>query len=623
MNAVLLALLVSALLLIQALTGGTRLVLAFPAYGLLALAAVLSVVKRPVGRPQWACLAGLVAMVGCVLVRAACSPVEHLTFQDVFLVVACATAYLLVTLHLQGPRLLGWLLAALLLAALAQSGLAFRQFARGDSFMLFGFIRPALGRRASGFFISPNHLAGFLEVMGTMALSFTIWADCRGWVRALLGYATLVFFAALALTGSRGGYLSVLVALAAFGFLSLSVVHALDRRRALLLGMAAVVGLLALSGGVVSLLGRSDLLQNRMDSLRSQFTGGRFDFRIYNWEAALDQWRLSPLVGTGAGTHLYFGRLFRRPQIQSDPVHAHSDYLELLAEYGLVGAVCVFFFVGAHVWSGLRHLGRVVEKEIVPTGYLRNDRAALYIGALSSIAAYAAHSAIDFNLHIPANALLLSLVFAMLGGFRSAPIAPGEVQLLAGAEVWPLRSLLTILGGAASLGIYSTVSNEYWTEKMRQGLVAKEYDEVIALGSKAGQTVRNPETYFYLGEANRLMGLGIRVRAIRSARFEAAVNWYRQALTLFPQDDIAWLRLAECYDSLRRFPEADTAYVTALRLDPNFGVLYAFYAADLRLRGHREVAEELSKIAQGLALKDLREVGEHPLESPRQIGIQP
>ena len=53
------------------------------------------------------------------------------------------------------------------------------------------------------------------------------------------------------------------------------------------------------------------------------------------WKAAIDQAKMNPVVGTGAGTYQYLARLFRPPFTQSDPVYAHNDYLQLLAEYGI------------------------------------------------------------------------------------------------------------------------------------------------------------------------------------------------------------------------------------------------------------------------------------------------
>jgi len=73
------------------------------------------------------------------------------------------------------------------------------------------------------------------------------------------------------------------------------------------------------------------------------------------WLAAIDQFRKSPAIGTGAGTYLYYGRLFRRIQVQADPVHVHNDYLELLAEYGILGMIAMAVFLAAHTRRGLQN----------------------------------------------------------------------------------------------------------------------------------------------------------------------------------------------------------------------------------------------------------------------------
>jgi len=95
-------------------------------------------------------------------------------------------------------------------------------------------------------------------------------------------------------------------------------------------------------------MSHSYLLMHRMQTMVAK------DVRIYNWQAAIDHIRVSPWIGTGSGTHLIYGRLYRRMQIQADPVHAHCDYLELVAEYGVVGGICMLLFVVAHIRSGWR-----------------------------------------------------------------------------------------------------------------------------------------------------------------------------------------------------------------------------------------------------------------------------
>ena len=70
------------------------------------------------------------------------------------------------------------------------------------------------------------------------------------------------------------------------------------------------------------------------------------------WAAAIPQFELAPAFGTGAATYLYYGRMFRDPQVQNDPIRSHNDYLELLAEYGLAGVAGLLLFLGAHLWLG-------------------------------------------------------------------------------------------------------------------------------------------------------------------------------------------------------------------------------------------------------------------------------
>ena len=331
----------AALLGIDCLLGGTRLLFSLPCYGLIAVAAVLSVFSRPArgARQVWLPLVSTGVLVAYVGVRARLSPIDYLWWSDYYQVLACAMVYSLVAFHLGSPRSLAWLFAGLLVLALAESLIGFRQFSSGDDFMLFGFTRPPMGRRAGGFFISPNHLAGFLEVVGILTVSFACWSTWRGWLRGLLGYFAVVIYGALAVTASRGGYVSAGVSLVVFGLLSVLVIGSVDRSRALLLSLAGVVVLALGAVGAVQVMSQSALLNSRLQSIDEQARGVQLDWRVYNWQAALAQARLAPLFGTGAGTYLPYARFFRHPRMQSDYVHAHCDYLEMAAEYGGAGLV--------------------------------------------------------------------------------------------------------------------------------------------------------------------------------------------------------------------------------------------------------------------------------------------
>jgi O-antigen ligase len=613
-NALLLAPFLSALLLIHALIGGTRLLYSLPAYGLLAVAAILACLAKPAApaaRPAVSCLITTGLLVAWVVVRAMLSPVAYLWWIDFYMVLGCAVVYLLVTHYFTGTSERQIILGALMLLALVDAVVALYQFSRGNDFMLFGFRRPPSGRRASGMLISPNHLAGFLETIGLLALSCACWSRWRAWVRILAGYVALMCFAGIAVSGSRGGYLATVAGLLTFGVISVAIVAAFDRTRALVIG---VVGTVALGGGgafALYLMNESPLLRGRLELLSSQFAGStRLDVRIYNWQATLDQFRVSPWIGTGAGTHIYYGRYFRRAPLQHDPVHAHCDYLELIAEYGIVGGAAMALFLGAHVRSGVRRLSGVVRGDMLPRGEMSHDRAGLIIGALSAVGAMAIHSVVDFNLHIPANALVFAVVFSLLAGENG--LTSAQPRLLH----WS-RFALPALGLWLALAGLPKIRGEYWTNWARKAFNRLELNRAIAFSRKAiVAEPQNPDGYFYLGEANRGLASSLRQRTLRVPFFRESVDAFRRGLDQFPQDEETWVRYGQALDGLQDFATADTAFRTAIDLDPNLGILYAYYAAHLRLCGRFEEADVQIANARKYAIRNVAPIVERALDAP-------
>ena len=338
-----------------------------------------------------------------------------------------------------------------------------KQFSAGDDWMPFGFLRAPNGRRASGMMISPIHFAGYLEAIGIVGLSMVFWSTWRGWVRGLTAYVVVMCYVGVALSGSRGGYLSSAFSLVMFALISLWALRRAAPQRFRGAALATLIGLLAFAGLAFFGIRQSADLSKRLDNLFGTRETAH-DVRIYNWQAALDQFRVSPVVGTGAGTHLYYGRLFRRPQLQADPEHAHCDYLELLAEYGIVGAAGMTAFLFFHIASLLRAVARnTATPTETPFESCRDNRLAIQIGVLSAIAAYLAHSVVDFNLHIPANALLFAFLFGMAANPQSTAAEPDA----------PLRTVRAFQLALPALGAWILASGfpklpaEDLTEKAR------------------------------------------------------------------------------------------------------------------------------------------------------------
>ena len=557
----------------HALTGGTRPVFSLPVYALIAVAGLLAGTVPCHGAPDRNCLRATGVLFSYLLLRAAFSPLPYLARADIFLMLSCLLIYLLTAsvVVTAGQRMR----VVYLLMALAgiHSLVSIVQAAQGEDFMLFGFVRPANGARASGMLVNPNHLAGFLEIAGVMGLSVAWWSGRRPAVKIVAGYATVCCYIGLLLTQSRGGVLCAVFSLLVWMALTLRASYVGGSHsfgRALVLGIGAVAVLLCIG---VFFVATHDEMRER---LATAF--GR-DIRVSNWQAALDQFRLAPVFGTGAGTHLYLGRLFRRADLQVDPIHAHNDYLELLAEYGVVGVVGMAAFLALHAAQALRALGRMAR---AVEGTARDDLA-LVIGALAAFAALGAHSFLDFNLHIPGNALVMAFAFGILARPDTLAEVPAPATAAPGVGK-PGRSL-PLLGGAVLVLSLVAWPGEFFSDRARILLRDEQYPEAIAAATRALRLDSwNPVTRLHLGESLRLQAELEPAYADRQARRQEAERAFQQGLRLFPQDENLLVRRGQVLDRLKRFDEAEASFQAALAADPRLDVLRQLYEKHRELR---------------------------------------
>lgn len=625
MNYVYLALLVAGMGVIQWLIGGTRLLFGLPGYGIIAVASVLTVftMHKARSRPALWCLISTAVLFSYILIRCHYSPYDYFARPDFFMVLGCLMVYLLVGFYITGSRQRMVFIGFLILVALLNVWVGVIQFTQGNEYMIQGFIRAASGMRASGLLISPNHYGGYLEAVAIMALSLAWWSRLKIWVKMLLFYSVVICYFGIAISGSRGSYFSSLTSLLLFAVISLNAVRVVDRQKFLRISVVVVFILtIAVTGGV-SLMLRSSFLKQRMSLMMN--TDMRKDTRIYNWQASLDQFYVSPAFGTGAGTHLYYGRLFRRPQLQSDPVHCHSDYLELLCEYGIAGAAGMLLFLFFHLKKGFSANSTLVHKRLLNSYPARSDAFALNAGALSAVAALAVHSVVDFNMHIPGNALLFAFIFGMIANPGIDDNPPGAQFAGLFRFALPPLAIWMLITGIPKLPA------EYYTELSRSALRDKNYGvsinyAYIALGrvppeaawpasliKTFGGEQKDPNLFFYIAESNRMMGLAYKIPYLRNNYFATALSAYTRGLELFPQDEHMLVRMAQTLDSLGRFNEAEAAFQSAIKADPNLGVIYGYYGAHLQAMGRLDESKAAYEKGQKLAKESIQKLGQAEL----------
>jgi len=541
-----------------------RLLFSLPAYGLLAIVACFSLfyLRRAKPAPDQFCLWSTVAFLGYIVVRALFSPVPYLARADIYSVLGGLIAYLVVTVVLVRTPVRLLIITFLLVVAIAHVVIGAIQFRDADNFMLIPFLqRFDYGERASGFYICPNHLAGLLEVLGVFGLSIAFWSRWRVWAKLLVGYLAAICYVGVILTGSRGGYLSAAGSLLVFFALTLVVLGRADGRLSWKVGAATIIIAGIIGGCCFLLFNKSDFLSGRAGNVFE-----KTNMRVDLWQAALQQWKLQPFVGTGAGTYLFFGRQFRTDRVQVDPVEVHNDYLHLLAEYGVVGAIGFAIFLAAHLRRGWRTFQRLGPNRVLISGQLLSNTLAVNIGALCSVAAYVVHSAFDFNLHVPANVTILAFVFGLLanpGIERNGNAKTASVPIILS------RLMLGVLGLIVAIQCARLLPGEYFAERARTAL--RDFHPADAtLFATRGLALeqQNPDLYNYLGRARLDQGYRMSDARARASFYQAALEAFWKGKALAPRDENFALELGYTYDALDRFAEGEWMFEQAKALDP-------------------------------------------------------
>ncbi len=612
MNVVYAVFICLALTVIELLIGGTRLLFSLPAYGLLAVAGLLSLVdiRRPKLPANSLCLVSSAIFFGYILVRSLTSPVAYLAWDDRFMVLAALVLYLLTACLLTDPRRRLWVLAVLLVLALVNLFVGAKQFASGQGYMLFGFIRSIqYTGRASGLYICPDHLAGYLEVVGCLALSIGLWSRNRAWVKLLFGYLALCCLAGMLLTASRGGFLSAAAGLSVLTFLGLLRLRQTSPGLLPRTILAVVVVVALAAGGIGVVLRNNAMLHDRAKGLLD-----RGDARLMLWPSAVQQIAVSPVFGTGSATFLYYGRKFRDPRVQADPVRPHDDYLELAGEYGLVGVAGFLLFLGAHLrwgWRAFQHLSLRYGGE---SG--GSNAAAWNIGSLSAVACLTVHSVVDFNLHVPANALLMAFVFGQLanpgrsltGGEQTARLRPLD---LVPRLALPILSVWLLAEGMPKL------PGEYLAEQARVALRDGHQVAAINLAQRgAEREPDNPLLYYYMGEARvqiaehrEASGLTRANDVINESFRQDALDAFRHASALAPADSVVLMRLGETLTRLGKIDEAGPVFERLNAWDPNSGTAQTYYGFYLQRAGRPVEAEAAYRRALSLDPKQAAGTG--------------
>lgn len=326
--------------------------------------------------------------------------------------------------------------------------------------------------------------------------------------------------------------------------------HALTRRRRQQVVALGIVGLVGAVGLIVALLA----------SINASGRGA--ELRTLPWQYAWEMFARQPLTGEGLFTYGYhLGSFWSIPPEQPHS-HPHNLPLLVLSELGLLGGIIGVATVGVIVWSVRVTWPRLALHQRWP-----------YAAAVSALVGSAAHHLLDTPMMMPAVALLIVLLVALVAvPYPSAPLQATWRKLghpIGMGVLW--AALLGV--GVWQSGIIAQY-NTILADAVRAGnpsLAAQRLEQVIA---------QDPFNAAYRRQQAYLLGLA----ADRDpARLEAALSAYEFLHTLEPFYAVDFLNHAALRWQARQQAEARALAAQAASIAPNWRLardLLAYYNGD-------------------------------------------
>jgi O-antigen ligase len=285
---------------------------------------------------------------------------------------------------------------------LAMFGLT--QFLTTDGSSVY-WLRRLTQSQAFGPFINRHHFAAYMELSMALPLGLVFSRSIENSKVPLYLFAVGIMGVALITTNSRGGMLSLgaeilfLAMVAGPGLLKGQREPRANRMRSALIRAGLAFGLVVLLIGGALLIGGSAAFTRLLGTPNAADpTSGRAHF----WSVTIDVIKTHPFIGSGLGAFsVAYTRfdtrngLFRLEQV-------HNDYLQTLADEGVVGGVLGLAFIVILFRKGFAR--RETEDKF---------RRGVSTGALAGCFAVLIHSFFDFTLHTTANGLLFLILAAV------------------------------------------------------------------------------------------------------------------------------------------------------------------------------------------------------------------
>ena len=360
-----------------------------------------------------------------------------------------------------------------------------------------------------GPYVNHNHYAGLMEMIFPIVLGLflfyrpkigstsilrgiaEIFNQEKANIHILVGTSALLIIVSIFVSLSRGAMISTCLSLIIFTFFLMQ--RKISRGNTMVI--MAIIVLSALSIGWFGW----DQIFERFAKLKNA-QGIIYESRLAFWHDTKQIINHFKLTGAGLGSFSHIYPLFRSINSDRILIHAHNDYLELLAEGGIIAFLLAAWFLCCVFYRTYK----IFKK--------RRDAFSIYIyiGSITAMASILFHSFTDFNMHIGANGLWFFLcagigVCAANTGLRkqSLPsrlpvISSGRTKLLSVAAIIVLTIGVSVFNISNLIGIfYYTSIKNYRMAANTPEIIVRKIEKIASLASEFDPL--NAQYHFTIG----------------------------------------------------------------------------------------------------------------------------
>ena len=287
-----------------------------------------------------------------------------------------------------------------------------------------------------GPFVNHNHFAGYVEMIAPIPVALILRRAVRGALALLYGFAAAMMGLAVVVSLSRGGMISLVAGLmfvVAFGFKPAPDTALSPRKSSfkwlvtLQRVVAMIVILLAIGVGVwwvgadpvIRRVEQSGLAPSSMDASGKGLRGETFFQSRWMWRDTVAMIRDKWALGVGLGAYQTAYPIYSSRDGTLVVREAHNDYLQIVADAGIFGAIIALWFiflVARDTVRASRHGSRAMSGTA--------------LGAAGGLFALFVHSLFDFNFQIPSNALLFLVLTSVVSQIASAATREKKMEVL-------------------------------------------------------------------------------------------------------------------------------------------------------------------------------------------------